>query len=98
MYLQIVQFDNDLVRDQMIINHSIEQAVLIKDREEAQEFMHRGGSPRRNVRFCFTMANGDPRKGHSIQISPQSGAMSINPIMDYRGRGRMQADKEPQLL
>ena len=81
----------------MIINHSIEQIVLIRDRKTATDFMHRGGSPRKNVRICFAMSDGDTKKGHSIQVNPNSNAMSINPIIEFKGLGRMQADKESKL-
>lgn len=81
----------------MIINASIEQVVLIRDRKEAEQFMHRGGDLKRNVKMCFTMSDRDTKKGHAITVGAQSGAMTNNPIVAFTGSSRMQADKEPQL-
>lgn len=95
--LRIDQIENNLVRNQMIINNSIDQIVLIKDRATAEEFMHRGGPPRRNVKVCLTMHDRDPNKGHAINLNASSGNISIGPIMSWPHKTRMQADKGPQL-
>ncbi|KAH7138112.1 dna repair protein-like protein rad18 [Dendryphion nanum] len=96
-WLRVLKFDNELVRSQMIINNGIDQIVLIKDRKQAEEFMHTGGDRRKNVRACFAMMDRDPQRGHSIALNLNSGAISLGPIAKWDGRPRMQTDKESQL-
>lgn len=59
--------------------------------------MHQGGPSRRNVKMCFTMADGDPTKGHMISVNANSGSINFGPIFAWVGKPRMQADKEEEL-
>jgi chromosome segregation ATPase len=95
-WMRVLNIDNDLVRNQMIVNHMIDQVVLVRERTKGQKFMHDGGVQRKNVKVCFTMADNDPYKGHSITIN-SSGSISIGPIAAFNGRSRMHADKGAQL-
>jgi chromosome segregation ATPase len=96
-WMRVLAIDNNLVRNQLIINHGIEQVVLIPRKKEAEDLMHGPPSGRRNVRMCYFMAETDPTKGHVINVNQNSGAISLGPINPYRRKARMQADKEPQL-
>ncbi|KAF2011722.1 P-loop containing nucleoside triphosphate hydrolase protein [Aaosphaeria arxii CBS 175.79] len=96
-WLKVLKFENDLVRNQMIINHSIDQVVLIPKRADAENFMHDGGARRTNVKMCFSFADGNPQKGHSITLNPNTGAIGLGPIDRFDGASRMQADKASQL-
>ncbi|KAF2175035.1 dna repair protein-like protein rad18 [Zopfia rhizophila CBS 207.26] len=95
-WLRILKIDNDLVRNQLIVNHSIDQTVLIADRNTAVEFMRQNASLRPNVRMCFTMHSPNSLNGFSV-VKSGSGAFKMDPIAEYTGRYRMEADKEPQL-
>jgi len=95
-WMRALKIDNDLVRNQLIINQSIDQTVLIEKHEEGYKFMANGGSQARNVKMCFTFANGDSRKGRVINRT-SGGAINDSPIDEFRGPLRMQADKEDQI-
>ncbi|GME22107.1 DNA repair protein [Neofusicoccum parvum] len=94
-------FDNDLVRNQMIINNMIDQTVLIEDSGEALKFAYgdeRGGSNARpkNVRQVFTMTR-DKRDGIRYGWA-SSGAAQQSPIISQnRRRPRMQTEIESLL-
>ncbi|KAF2267665.1 dna repair protein-like protein rad18 [Lojkania enalia] len=96
-WMRVLKIDHNLIRNQMIINHSIDQAVLIKDRKKAEDFMQFGGPRRQNVKMCFCMRDGDPTKGHFISFNPQTEARTMGPINEWKFSTRMQADREPQL-
>lgn len=96
---RILEFDNDLVRNQAIINQSIEQTVLIRDREEAVRFMDvrsHGGRPPPHVKRTFAMHDTKPREGHSFTYT-LSGDSSMGPIRPYDRPSRMNTDDEYQI-
>jgi chromosome segregation ATPase len=95
-WMRALRFDNDLVRNQFIIHQSIEQTVLIESRAEGYELLQNRGPMARNVRMCFTFAEGDRRKGRVINVT-SSGGINDSPIEEFRGVLRMQADKEDQI-
>ncbi|KAF2121829.1 dna repair protein-like protein rad18 [Lophiotrema nucula] len=93
-WLRVLRFENDLVRNQMIINSAIDQTVLIKERKTAEIFMHDKGPRRKNVRMCFCFSDRDPSKGHFITANQTTGSVAVGPIDSWRSAARMQADKE----
>lgn len=95
-WMRALKIDNDLVRNQLIINQSIDQTVLKESRADASQFMHSRGPLTRNVKMCFTFTDGDKRKGRTFNYTP-SGAVNDSPIAQYNGNFRMQADKEDQI-
>jgi hypothetical protein len=95
--MRVLTIDNNMVRNQMIVNHQIDQTVLIPSRTEAEKLMHDGGELRKNVRMCYTFADRDKTKGHSITRNPNTGSVNLGPIAAYSGFPRMQADKEQRL-
>ena len=58
--------------------------------------MHARGPPTKNVRMCFTFADGDKRKGRVINYT-NNGGINDSPIDEFRGNLRMQVDKEDQI-
>lgn len=95
------QFDNDLVRNQCIINQNVEQTVLIKDRQEGFAFMAPKNPPpgwRRpnNVKQTFVMHDMDPNKGFRIGFGA-GGGDSSSPIQSWNGPSRMKTDSDYQL-
>lgn len=95
-WMKALNIDDDLVRNQFIINQSIEQTVLIESREEGSRFMHAGGPGVRNVKMCFTFADGSKRKGRVINYT-SNGGINDSPIDEYRFPLRMQVDQDAQI-
>lgn len=83
------------MRNQLIINQSIEQTVLIEDRAEGSRFMHGPATQRVNVKMCFTFAEGTRRRGRAL-VSTTNGGINDSPIDEYQGHLRMQADREEE--
>lgn len=90
------QIENNLVKNQFIINQGIEQTVLIENADEGQRFMKERGPSSTNVKMCFTFSNGDKRRGRVINYTG-AGGINNSPIDEYRGQLRMQVDKEAQI-
>ncbi|KAF2849389.1 dna repair protein-like protein rad18 [Plenodomus tracheiphilus IPT5] len=95
-WMKALKIEDHLVRNQFIINQGIEQTVLIESREEGSRFMHTGGQAVRNVRMCFTFADGDQRKGRVMNFT-SSGGINDSPIDEYRFALRMQLDQDAQI-
>ncbi|OJD37996.1 dna repair protein [Diplodia corticola] len=100
-WMRALKFDNDLVRNQMIINNLIENTVLIEDFDEAYNFALGSGTgehhPRpRNVKQVYTMAKnkrGGVRFGWSL-----SGGGTQAPIQTSNNRlPRMQTEVESRV-
>lgn len=81
------------MKNQFIINQGIEQTVLMEDSEEGHPFIK---SRPANVKMCFTLLNGDKRRGQVISLTG-GGGVNISPIEEYRGQLRMQVDKDAQI-
>jgi chromosome segregation ATPase len=94
-WMRALRIENDLVRNQFIINQSIDQTILIESRKEGYQFMNERGPLTRNVKMCFTFAEGSKSKGRTINYT--SGGLNDSPIDEFRGNLRMQADKEDQI-
>jgi hypothetical protein len=90
------QIEEDLVRNQFIINQSIEQTVLIEDMKEGAHFMDARGKSTEHVKMCFTFADGDTRKGRVISYT-NNGGINNSPIAEYSGPLRMQVDEPTQI-
>jgi chromosome segregation ATPase len=92
--LRAVEIDNDMVRNQLIINQSIEQTVLIPDSNEANAFMHGGTKPRNaKVAVAFSAERGG---GLRYDFS-RSGAPKSTPMKPWQGAPRMQTDRAEQI-
>lgn len=95
-WMRVLKIENNLVRNQFIIHQSFEQTVLIDSPREGLQFMDERGPMTRNVKMCFTFADGDRRRGRTINYTP-SGGLNDSPIDEFRGALRMQADKGDQI-
>lgn len=94
--LRVIEIDNDLVRKQLIINQSIEQTVLIEDRQTAVNAMSEGARPA-NVKQCYTV-NTDKR-GWGLRLGfGFGGDVNSSPISgDLTRRPRMATDVDSQI-
>lgn len=91
--LRALQIDNDLVRNQLILQNSIEQTILVADMKEGSNKMYRDRP--RFVKQCFCL---DPNKRKSgIRLGyTRTGEASQDPIQEWHGGTRMRTDAEAQ--
>lgn len=93
--LRVLKIDNQMVRDQLIINHMIEQVILIPERTRAQQVMF-DGAPPRNVKAC--LAFHDRKRGEGLRLAMNNGSISTSPIQPNPNmRPRMKTDSDTQL-
>ncbi|EED14151.1 DNA repair protein Rad18, putative [Talaromyces stipitatus ATCC 10500] len=93
--LSVLEIDEDIVRRQLIINHAIEQIVLIENVEEASKILFEGGRVR-NVRRCLCIDARDRRRGVTLSYG-RTGEPSQAPIAPFTGRPRMRSDIDSQI-
>jgi hypothetical protein len=70
--------------------------VLIEDMKEGARFMDARGPPTKNVKMCFTFADGDTTKGRVFNYN-SGGGLNNSPIAEYTGALRMQVDQDAQI-
>ncbi|KAI2779331.1 P-loop containing nucleoside triphosphate hydrolase protein [Daldinia loculata] len=75
--LRVLKIDDPRVRDQLVINHHIEQTILIEQREEAERVMF-DGQPPENVAACLSFH--DKKRGHGLRLSRRGQSISTSPI------------------
>ncbi|EAQ92197.1 hypothetical protein CHGG_00432 [Chaetomium globosum CBS 148.51] len=93
--LRVLKIDNQMVRDQLIINHMIEQVILIPERVRAQQVMF-DGAPPRNVKAC--LAFHDRKRGEGLRLAMTNGNISTTPIQPNPNlRPRMKTDSDSQI-
>ncbi|OJJ43339.1 hypothetical protein ASPZODRAFT_136183 [Penicilliopsis zonata CBS 506.65] len=88
--LKVLDIDNDLVRRQLIINHGIEQVLLIENVSEASSFLFDGPRPQ-NVKRCYCIDPNDRRRGVHLSFS-RTGEPSQAPVPVYSGNTRIKSD------
>ena len=70
---------------------------MIRDRDEAVEFITGPPDRRRNVVRVFSMSEESEKKGHQISLA-NSGGLNIGPIDEWNQRNyRMKAEAESLL-
>jgi chromosome segregation ATPase len=92
--MRALEIDNDMVRNQLIINQAIEQTVLIPDSNDANHFMH-GGTKPRNAKVAVAF-NAERGGGLRYDFS-RSGAPKATPMKPWQGPVRMQTDRAEQI-
>ncbi|KAI0517692.1 hypothetical protein F5B22DRAFT_94932 [Xylaria bambusicola] len=93
--LRVLKFDDKRVRDHMIINHQIEQTLLIENRAEAENVMFDGLPENSGVCLAFQ----EKKKGHGTRITNIRGNLSTSPITTNIGhKPRMKTDQDSQVL
>ncbi|KAL4907604.1 hypothetical protein BDW74DRAFT_110880 [Aspergillus multicolor] len=93
--LRVLQFDNELVRRQLVINHGIEQNLLIENLEEASSVLFDGEKPN-NVKRCYCINQSDRRRGIHLSYN-RSGEPNQSPVSVYGGNPRMKSDRDSQI-
>jgi hypothetical protein len=64
--------------------------------KEGERFMYARGAPTKNVKMCFTFADGNRQKGRTINFT-SNGGVNNSPIGEFRGDLRMQVALEDQI-
>ncbi|KAI1332258.1 P-loop containing nucleoside triphosphate hydrolase protein [Xylariaceae sp. FL0255] len=93
--LRVLKFDDQTVRDHLIIQARIDQVLLVEQRVEAEEIMT-AARPPTNTSFCLTFH--DTKKGHGLRIKTGDGGMSTSPVTPILSlKPRMKTDDDQQL-
>ena len=92
--LRVLEINNDLVRNALIINQGIDQAVLIPDRNQGQEFMNSTPRPQ-NVRVTMSFLS-DRKKAVRFEFSRMGQSKSTN-VDQWNGLPRMQSNIQDQI-
>ncbi|KAI1441623.1 P-loop containing nucleoside triphosphate hydrolase protein [Annulohypoxylon stygium] len=89
--LRVLKIDDLRVRDQLVINHSIEQTILIEDREEAEHVMF-DGQQTENVTACLSFH--DKKRGHGLRLTRRgNSSFSTGPVTpNFSQKSRMKSD------
>lgn len=93
--LRVLDIDNDLVRNCLIINQSIDQQILMADRSKLVEYMFSGSRPQ-HVKggTCLT---GD-RSGRGLRFSyGRGGAEKADPVPAWLGSIRIETNMQEQI-
>ncbi|KAJ8120467.1 hypothetical protein ONZ43_g2832 [Nemania bipapillata] len=91
--LRVLKFQDQRVRDHMIINHHIEQTLLIESRAEGENVMFDG--PPENSGACLSFQ--EKKKGHGTRITNLRGNLSTAPITpNLAQKSRMKTDQDSQ--
>lgn len=93
--LRILAIEDDLVRKQLVVQHGIEQTILIASMEEASEVLYGRARPR-NVRRCYSFDPNSKRRGLHLTYT-RNGEASQDPISEWNGPPRMRTDIEAQV-
>ncbi|KAL1887645.1 Structural maintenance of chromosomes protein 6 [Sporothrix stenoceras] len=94
--LRILEFDDPLIRDQLIINSYIEQTILIEDRKRAEQIMFNGPVPQ-NVNACLALH--DKKRGEGLRLATRGGSnVSTTPVVpNLAQKPRMKTDVGSQI-
>lgn len=90
--LRVLDIENEHIKKQLIINHSIEQMLLIANVSDASKVMY-DGTRLRHVRGCYSFHPHDKRKGILLRYTP-GGEPSQDPVAEWGGAPRMKGDIE----
>ncbi|KKK17220.1 DNA repair protein [Aspergillus ochraceoroseus] len=93
--LRVLQIESELVRRHLVINHGIEQMLLIENLEEASSVLFDGERPK-NVKRCYCINQADRRRGIHLSYS-RTGEPSQAPVSVYTGNPRMKSDQASQI-
>lgn len=92
--LRVLQIDNDLVRNQLIINTAVEQVCLIGDTTQAVDYLY-GPTRPQHVKAAICQLDGRG-KGVRYEYS-RTGAEKSTTLQGWTGRPRMTTDHAEQI-
>ncbi|GAP89833.1 putative DNA repair protein [Rosellinia necatrix] len=92
--LRVLKFEDQRVRDHLIINHRIEQTLLIESRSTAENVMFDG--PPENSGTCLSFQ--EKKKDHGLRITNINGNLATTPITpSFSQRPRMKTDQDSEI-
>lgn len=94
--LSVLEFEEKIVRTQMIINFQIEKIILVPERLAAQQLMF-VDSPPRNVTACLCFHDGRHKRGHGLRLTNRAGTWGTGPVTPSAQRPRMRTDSAEQI-
>ncbi|TVY84758.1 Structural maintenance of chromosomes protein [Lachnellula suecica] len=95
--LRVLDIDDDLVRNQLIINHAIDQTILIPKRSDGHRIMFTGPKPK-NVKGCLTLHDKHMQFGHRLAWTGRNQLEEITGVrFNMQRKPRMKSDIEGQL-
>ncbi|KAH9830703.1 structural maintenance of chromosomes protein 6-like [Teratosphaeria destructans] len=94
--LRVLTIDNDLVRNQFIINQAIEQVVLFSDSRAVVDFMYPKVGPRPvNVKAAITHSRA---RGEGVRYEySRTGNEKSSTVDAWKGAARIPTDREQQI-
>ena len=97
--MRALRIDNDLVRNQLVIQYFIDQTCLIEDPDQCMSFMWPAGGQRpRNVKSGMAWTGRECGKGEGIRYDyARSGAEKSSGVNKWVGELRMKADRAQQV-
>ncbi|TVY26432.1 Structural maintenance of chromosomes protein [Lachnellula hyalina] len=96
--LRVLDIDDDLVRNQLIINNGVDQTILIRKRSDASQTMFRGPKPK-NVKSCLTLHDSRHDYGHRLTWGGRNQLEEMTPLeLKMRRKPRMKSDNESQII
>ncbi|KAI0388650.1 P-loop containing nucleoside triphosphate hydrolase protein [Xylariaceae sp. FL0594] len=91
--LRVLKIDDQRVRDCLIINHFIEQTLLIEDREEAEQVMFDG--PPENSGSCFAFH--EKRRNIGQRVTNNRGSLCTRPFELKFNQARLKTGQDDQI-
>ncbi|CAM1503699.1 Fc.00g012900.m01.CDS01 [Cosmosporella sp. VM-42] len=95
--LRVLEFDDELIRSQLVINNQIEKIILVNERTEAERIMLDNNGPPRNVSACFCFHDGRGKRGQGLRITNRNGTIGTSPVVPTGQHPRMQSDSARQI-
>lgn len=91
--LRILKIDNPLIRSQLIINHRIEQTILVETKRDADRVMVTGAAPPRNVAACIHLFK-EKGYGWGVRVVATANRINSSPIRppDRNQKPRLRSD------
>ncbi|KAK2610383.1 hypothetical protein N8I77_003817 [Diaporthe amygdali] len=91
--LRILKIDQPLIRSQLIINHRIEQTILVETKQDADRIMVVGSAPPRNVAACIHLFK-ERGFGWGVRVVANANRINSSPIRppDRNQKPRLRSD------
>lgn len=95
--LRVLKIENDLVRRQLIIQHGIEQSLLIPIREDAYRTMYHGARPK-NTKCCYALHDSRRDYGHRLAYGGRTHSdENMEGVQYSKRKPRMKTDSQSQI-
>lgn len=92
--LRVLKFDDDRVKNQLVITNQIEQMVLIEDESEAWRTMTTNGPPQ-NVKLCYFFH--PTKRGEAVALKVGRGENTTTDPVFPSDKRRMKSDSDVQV-